>query len=157
MHLPLSLSLGILFFDDINEIHTRNLRAISSYTCVRFFVNVHTYTRMMASNESLPPRVKESHRVRFLWRVAHVHSSTSVYPCVEVNARAVRHFSCDVCIRMLTGFTSIHCSRLASYEIRNHGRGRNVVNYTDNVFTRSTLSAPINNNRSASLVKETRI
>jgi len=95
------------------------------------------YTRFactMASNESLPSRVKEFHRVRFLWPAAHVHASTSVYPYVEVNARAVRHFSCDVYIRMLTGFTSIHCSQLASYEICNYERIGDVVNYTDNVF-----------------------
>lgn len=106
------------------------MRAIFSSTYIHAF-----RVYYMASSESLPPRVKEFHRVRFLWPVAHVHATISLYlySCVKVNARAVRHFSCDVCIRMLTGFTSIYCSRLASYEIRNHGQ-RDVVNYTNNVF-----------------------
>lgn len=118
----------------ILEVYTRFTRAY-----VRAFSRQRIYTRFactMASNESLPPRVKEFHRVRFLWPVAHASTSLCLYPCIEVNARAVRHFSCDVCIRMLTGFTSIHCSRLASHEIRNHGRVGVVVNYTDNVFIR---------------------
>lgn len=125
---------------------------------MRAFSRQRIYTRFactMASNESLPPRVKEFHRVRFLWPVAHVHATISLYlyPCVEVNARAVRHFSCDVCIRMLTGFTSIHCSRLASYKIRNHGQG-DILNYTDNVFIRFYIPLLISNNRSTSLVKK---
>lgn len=86
-----SMRLKFIFdvYEQFHHIH-------HAYTCM-FLTYIHAFFACtMASNESLPSRVKEFHKVRFLWPTAHVHASTSVYPCVEANARAVRHFSYDV-------------------------------------------------------------
>lgn len=123
-HLP-------FFRREITEIYSRILRAILSYTCEHFFVKY--FVCMMASNESLPPRVKESHRVRFLWPVAH---SSCLYLRLLLCRRKCARSLASLLWRMHSDACRIYinCSWPVSYEIRNHGRVRNVVNYTDNVF-----------------------